>query len=96
MAHADCDSECGTASSVGYATCGVDAATGLYTPRDECGANCQDAIDNIYSMCDCQENWEASKPAIKATVEALGCAGASSATPALFVGIAAVLNHFLN
>ena len=95
---ADCDSECGTAGNTARRVCQV-LANGIQPdeePLAECGPGCQEAIDIVYSTCDCQETWEASKAEMKALTVLLGCNGASSATPALFIGIAAVLNHFLN
>ena len=35
-------------------------------------------------------------PDFKTSVETFGCAGAAHATPAFFVAVAAIANHFLN
>eukprot|EP01044_Picomonas_judraskeda_P011735 COSAG03_NODE_1625_length_3752_cov_136.402233_3_plen_82_part_00 len=63
---------------------------------DTCPDGCQPVVDDVYAKCDCADEWETWKPGFKTLVEAVGCAGASSTAPMLFVGIAAVLGHFLN
>ena len=90
-AYADCDSECDAAQASVAVACGTDALD-----SSSCSSGCQDAVDVVYSTCDCHEEWEASKPGVKALAEGMGCAGASSAAPALFVGIAAIVGHFFN
>ena len=91
--------ECNTATNVGLGVCGISLVGNtltVTTPSSTCPASCQSAVDNVYSMCDCDDNWEALKPGVKALVEQVGCAGASSTAPMLFVGISAVVGHFLN
>jgi hypothetical protein len=91
---ADCTSDCAQAETSAWTTCGI---TGVTTGQSTtCQSGCQDAIDILYSTCDCTDNWDITKPTVKATVEAYGCAGAAHAAPALFVGVAALVNHFLN
>jgi hypothetical protein len=96
-ASADCTSDCNTAQTSAWATCGITGVTTIAegaTPT--CTTGCQDGVDIIYSTCDCTDDWEIMKPTTKAMVESYGCAGAASATPALFIGVAAVVNHFIN
>ena len=94
---ADCTADCDQATTSAWTTCGITGTTSAVTTGDPtCTSGCQDSVDIIYSTCDCTDNWDINKPAVKATVEAYGCAGAAHAAPALFVGVAALVNHFLN
>ena len=61
-----------------------------------CPTGCQAEIDKAYETCGGCGDFDDENAETKAFVETWGCAGAAHATPALFVAIAAVANHFLN
>ena len=61
-----------------------------------CPSGCQAEIDKGYETCGGCADFDTENAELKALVETWGCAGAAHATPALFVAIAAVANHFLN
>ena len=84
-------------------TCGLSAAaSGACTVEGEvltctaCPSGCQAAVDKTYETCGGCADFDESNGDVKTVVEMWGCAGAAHATPALFVAIAAVANHFLN
>ena len=65
-----------------------------------CPAGTQDKIDAAYADCDGESandgiTWDDWKAQLKTEAEACGCGGVASATPTLFVAVAAVANHFL-
>ena len=64
-----------------------------------CPDGCQGAIDTMYSDCGGYEedgqSWDdIAESTLKPSIEALGCAGAAQAVPAVFVAFAAVVGHF--
>ena len=83
------------------ATCAISGASSCTFTDDDmtcdaCPSGCQDQIDSAYETCGGCGDFDDENAEIKTMVEAWGCAGAAHATPALFVAIAAVANHFLN
>lgn len=84
---------CASGMTVTVTTGGTAAAASTADPV--CPDGCQAAIDDVYSTCDCADDWEAGKPTMKTMAEGLGCGGAAQAAP-LFAAVAAIANHFLN
>ena len=103
-ASADCKTECeAAATAMGFTcalncvaedTCTVDDNGGM--TGTVCPAGCQAEVDKTYTACGGCEDFDDTNAEVKTMVEAFGCAGAAHATPALFVALAAVANHFLN
>ena len=90
--------ECATATDV-FST--AFAASPSPATPPVCPDGMQDLIDDLYSECDGQDldgagtPWSEQKVSFKPHLERIGCAGAAHTTPALFVAVAAVVNHFL-
>jgi hypothetical protein len=62
-----------------------------------CPEGCQAEIDSMYAACGgCEDFDTEAAPTMKAMVEPWGCGGAAHVTPAFFVAVAAIANHFLN
>ena len=105
-ASAGCKEDCEATIAPFGLTCGIGAmASDACTPTADgedftctaCPDGCQAEIDKVYAACGgCEDFDTESAPSVKAGVEAWGCAGAAHATPAFFVAVAAIANHFLN
>jgi hypothetical protein len=94
-ASAECVADCTAKMTSMTAGCPIDAAAAVAGTAQECPSGCQALIDDVYSTCDCADDWETAKPGVKIVATAYGCGGAAQAAP-LFAAMAMVANHFLN
>eukprot|EP01044_Picomonas_judraskeda_P012179 COSAG03_NODE_1725_length_3599_cov_136.169714_3_plen_146_part_00 len=107
-ASADCKADCEAAIPAFQTTCTAGAVAAALAgdctvdANEEmtcttCPVGCQAEIDNMYAACGgCEDFDTEAAPTMKTTVEAWGCGGAAHVTPAFFVAVAAIANHFLN
>jgi hypothetical protein len=94
-ASAECVADCTAKMTSMTAGCPIDAAAAVAGTAQECPSGCQALIDDVYTTCDCADDWETAKPGVKIVATAYGCGGAAQAAP-LFAAMAMVANHFLN
>ena len=98
-----CEAECEAAATTMAVTCALGGLTESSCTIDgdamtctSCPAGCQDEIDKTYVACGGCGDFDSENAATATMLATWGCAGAAHTTPALFVALAAVANHFLN